>query len=136
VVAQSAAATDFAPERAVVLVADDDRDILELVALRLTGDGYEVVTAADGEAALRLARERRPDLAVLDVMMPKLGGLDVTRALRADAATKALPVILLTARVQDGDHAEGVAAGADAYVKKPFDARDLRTQVAELLARP
>ena len=119
----------------VVLVAEDDADILELIAHRLATAGYDVVTVPDGEQALRVARERRPDLAVLDVTMPKLTGYDVTRALRADDRTSRMPVILLTARVQESDVAAGLDAGADDYIRKPFSAAELRDRVAELLAR-
>ena len=121
------------PRNTLVLVADDDADILDLVALRLESAGYDVVTAADGEAALRLARGHHPDLAVLDVMMPRLTGHEVTKALRADVATREMPVILLTARVQDCDARDGFEAGATDYVRKPFDSRDLRDRVAKLL---
>ena len=121
--------------RPLVLVADDDDDIRALVGFRLERAGYEVVTAADGEQALSLARERAPDLAVLDMMMPKLTGLDVTRQLRANEATKGIPVILLTARVQEADIARGVEAGADDCVKKPFSPQDLRDRVQALLER-
>lgn len=124
------------PSNTLVLVADDDRDILDLVALRLEGAGYAVVTASDGEEALRLARERQPDLAILDVMMPKLTGYDVTEALRADDGTRDVPIILLTARVQESDLNRGFEAGATDYVRKPFDARDLRDRVAKLLEKP
>jgi DNA-binding response OmpR family regulator len=121
--------------RPLVLVADDDADILALVAFRLEHAGYAVVTASDGDEALRLARERQPDLAVLDVMMPKLTGYDVTRALRAEDATARLPVILLTARVQEADVARGYEAGADDYVKKPFSPQELRARVQSVLGR-
>ena len=119
----------------VVLVAEDDADILELIAHRLATAGYDVVMVPDGEQALRVARERRPDLAVLDVTMPKLTGCEVTRALRADNRTSRMPVILLTARVQESDVAAGLDAGADDYLRKPFSAAELRDRVAELLAR-
>ena len=118
----------------LVLVADDDADILALVALRLERAGCEGTTASDGEEALCIALERRPDLAVLDVMMPKLTGYEVTRALRADERTQAIPVLLLTARVQETDVAEGIAAGANEYVKKPFSPQELALRVQALLA--
>jgi DNA-binding response OmpR family regulator len=121
--------------RPLVLVADDDPDILALVVLRLERAGYELALASDGEEALRLARERTPDLAVLDVMMPGLTGDEVTRRIRADEATSSMPVILLTARVQEADVARGLDAGADEYMKKPFSAQDLRECVQTLLAR-
>jgi DNA-binding response OmpR family regulator len=122
-------------ERPVVLVADDDDDIRDLVAFRLDRAGYEVLRAGDGQEALDLAREHRPDLAVLDVMMPKLTGYDVTRELRADAATSRIPVILLTARVQEADVARGFEAGADDYVKKPFSPQELKARVQAILGR-
>jgi DNA-binding response OmpR family regulator len=122
-------------ENPIVLVADDDEDILELVSYRLERAGYEVVTASDGEQALERARERRPNLAVLDVMMPKLDGYEVTRQLRDDEETAAIPVILLTARVQDADIARGFDAGADDYVKKPFSPQELRARVQAVLGR-
>jgi DNA-binding response OmpR family regulator len=122
-------------DRPVVLVADDDDDIRDLVAFRLDRAGYEVLRAGDGQQALDLAKEHVPDLAVLDVMMPKLTGYDVTRELRANAATSRIPVILLTARVQEADVARGFEAGADDYVKKPFSPQELKARVQAVLGR-
>ena len=122
-------------ERPVVLVADDDPDILDLVAFRLERAGYDVVRATDGEQALQLATELHPDLAVLDVMMPKLTGYDVTRRIRADDATNRMPVILLTARVQEADVQQGFEAGADDYLRKPFSPQELRARVQAILGR-
>jgi DNA-binding response OmpR family regulator len=122
-----------APPRPVVLVADDDEDILTLVAFRLERSGCAVVKARSGDEALRLATELAPDLAVLDGMMPGLDGYEVTRRLRATEHTREMPIILLTARAEEADVARGMAAGADEYVKKPFDARDLRERVERLL---
>ena len=118
-----------------VLVADDDEDILQLVSFRLERAGYTVVTAADGQQALAAARQHQPDLAVLDVMMPGLNGYEVTRQLRADPATAAIPVILLTARVQEADVSRGFEAGADDYLRKPFSPQELRSRVQAILAR-
>lgn len=123
------------PAAPLILAADDDEDILELVAFRLERSGYGVVKAHDGEEALRLAREHLPALIVLDVMMPKLDGYEVTRALRADEATRRIPVILLTARVQDADVQRGFDAGADDYVRKPFSPQELRSRVQAILGR-
>ena len=119
--------------RPLVLVADDDEDILQLLAFRLEHAGYEVVQAQNGKQALRLALELHPALAVLDVMMPGLDGYEVTRELRRHEITSAMPVILLTARAQESDVSRGIAAGADDYVKKPFDARVLKERVERLL---
>lgn len=116
-----------------ILVADDDDDIRALVTLRLRRFGFEVVAAADGEQALALVRDRSPDLAILDVTMPGLTGLEVTRALRADEATKGIPVLLLTARVQDADLAAGLEAGATGYVRKPFQPAELLARIEEAL---
>jgi DNA-binding response OmpR family regulator len=121
--------------RPLVLVADDDPDILSLVTLRLERDGYEVIGAPDGERAVEEALERTPDLALIDVSMPKLDGYEVTERLRQHEPTSAIPIILLTARVQDSDVARGIEAGADDYVKKPFSTADLRTRVQAALGR-
>ncbi len=120
--------------RPLVLVADDDEDILLLVAFRLERAGCDVITARSGDEALKLAVEQTPDLAVLDVTMPGLDGYGVTRELRRTERTSEMPVILLTARAEEADVARGMAAGADDYVKKPFDAHDLRARVKRLLA--
>jgi DNA-binding response OmpR family regulator len=117
----------------LVLCADDDEDILSLVALRLRRAGFEVETASDGGQAVEIARARRPALAVLDVMMPKLTGYEVLAELRGDESLRGMKVILLSARVQEGDVARGMDAGADAYLAKPFKAQDLVAKVQELL---
>jgi DNA-binding response OmpR family regulator len=122
-------------DQPLVLVADDDEDILHLVEFRLGRSGYRVVTASDGEEALRVALEQRPDLAVLDVMMPKLTGIEVTERLRASEDVHEMPIILLTARVQDGDAERGYEAGADEYVRKPFSPHELGDRVQALLDR-
>ena len=119
----------------LVLVADDDPLIRELIQFRLERSGYEVVIAEDGDQALKIARERSPDLVVLDVMMPGLNGYEVTRSLRADEETKRIPVILLTARVQEADVAQGFDAGADDYLTKPFSPQELRARVQAILGR-
>jgi DNA-binding response OmpR family regulator len=117
----------------LVLCADDDEDILSLVSLRLQRAGFQVATAADGEEAMQGARDRRPALAVLDVMMPKRTGYEVLAELRGDEALRGMKVILLSARVQEGDVARGMDAGADAYLVKPFRAQELVSKVEELL---
>jgi DNA-binding response OmpR family regulator len=123
---------DAAP---LVLVADDDPDILDLVRYRLERSGYAVATADDGAEAVRLAGELAPALAVVDVMMPGLTGFDVTRRLRENPETAGIPVILLTARAQEADLQEGFAAGADDYLRKPFSPRELSARVQAVLGR-
>lgn len=119
-----------------VLVVDDEQDILDLVRFRLEHDGYRVITASDGEAGLSLARTERPDLCVLDVMMPKLSGLEVLARLRDDPSTAAMRVILLTARGQDADVDRGFELGAHDYVTKPFSPKELRRRVHAQLSHP
>ena len=125
-----------APVRAVplVLVADDDEDILTLVALRFRRSGLEVILARDGEEALELIQTRAPDAAVLDIAMPKLTGLEVVRRLRDSEATKSLPIVLLTARAAEKDVELGLEAGADEYITKPFSPQDLYTCVQSVLS--
>lgn len=125
--------TDSAPP--VVLVADDDADIRSLVRYRLESSGYDVITACDGEEALRLADEHTPSLAIVDVMMPKVDGLEVVRRLRANPKSARMPIILLTARAQEMDVARGFEAGADDYVRKPFSPKELGARVQAILGR-
>ena len=117
----------------LVLCADDDEDILSLVALRLERAGYRVLRATNGDDAIAAARERKPDVAVLDVMMPRRTGYDVLAELRADESLRDVKVILLSARVQETDVARGYDAGADGYLPKPFKAPELVDLVTELL---
>ncbi len=118
----------------LVLIADDDEDILTLVALRFRRSGLEVILARDGEEALELIRTRAPDAAVLDIAMPKLTGLEVVRRLRDSEATKALPIVLLTARAAEKDVELGLDAGADEYITKPFSPQDLYACVQSVLS--
>ena len=120
----------------LVLIADDDDDVLELVAFRLRRSGYRTITARDGRESLALARAEHPDVAVLDIAMPEMDGLEVTRRVRGDGAIRDLPIILLTARSQERDVRAGIEAGADAYIRKPFSHRELRARVESLLAEP
>lgn len=119
----------------VVLVADDDADIRDLVAFKLEQAGLEVVAVEDGQAALEQAKSRQPALAVLDVSMPGLSGIDVCRMLRADPVTAGMLIIMLTARVQEQDVEGGFSAGADDYVTKPFSPRELVSRIQALLSR-
>jgi DNA-binding response OmpR family regulator len=115
-----------------ILVVDDDRKIVELVALYLTRDGYKVLPAYDGEQALVVARRMRPDLIILDLLLPGLDGADVCKALKAESQ---VPIIMLTARRTDEDKLLGLELGADDYVTKPFNARELLARVHTVLRR-
>lgn len=115
-----------------ILVADDERNILELCRLYLTKEGYTVETASDGQDALDRARRVKPDLVVLDIMMPKVDGIEVLRRLRKEGTT---PVIMLTARGDDVDRVVGLEIGADDYVTKPFNPRELVARVKAVLRR-
>ena len=117
-----------------VLVAEDDSDIRELVSRKLTGAGFEVIAVADGLTALRAAQDQQPDLAVFDVTMPGMSGLALISALRADSATAALPVILLTARSEEFDVTAGMSLGAAEYLVKPFSPRELLHRVQAVVA--
>ncbi len=116
----------------MVLVVEDDPAILDAVAYSIRRDGHEVVTAVDGVAGLEAARDRKPDAIVLDVMLPRMSGLDVCRILRAEAP---VPILLLTARDSEADRVQGLDLGADDYLTKPFSMRELRARVASLLRR-
>ena len=122
-------------DRQTVLVADDDDDIRLLVAYRMEKAGYAVLQARDGEEAVSLALEHRPDLAIIDVMMPRLDGYEATRQLRERDETKRMPIILLTARAQEADVQRGFEAGADDYIRKPFSPQELRARVQAILGR-
>jgi DNA-binding response OmpR family regulator len=115
-----------------ILVVDDEPTIVEVVALYLQREGFKVLTAADGLAALSAVEQQRPDLVVLDLMLPGLGGLEVTRRLRASGS---LPIIILTARGEETDRVVGLELGADDYVAKPFSARELVARVKAVLRR-
>jgi diguanylate cyclase (GGDEF)-like protein len=119
----------------VILVVDDDKDIARFVEVNLQLHGYRVVVAHDGEQALALVHEHKPDLAVVDVRMPRVDGLELTRRLRADPMTAALPIILLTAKGLTVDKVVGLTAGADDYLVKPFDTSELVARVRSTLRR-
>ena len=123
------------PVKTRIVVADDDQDILDLVVFKLTQAGYDPVAVGDGVAALAAIEADLPRLAILDVMMPGLSGIDVLRKVRANEATKDLAVILLTARARDSDLDTGFATGASDYVIKPFSPRELMHRVNAVLAR-
>jgi DNA-binding response OmpR family regulator len=120
---------------ATILVADDEQDIRELVAYRLSRAGYTIIEARDGQEAFELAVDQSPDMAVLDVMMPRLNGFELTDRLRHTPATQRLPILLMSASVQEVDISRGFAAGADGYLTKPFTPDQLLTRVRDVLSR-
>jgi two-component system alkaline phosphatase synthesis response regulator PhoP len=118
-----------------ILVADDEEDILELVAYNLTRDGYRVECVMTGEQALKQARADVPDLIVLDLMLPGVGGLDVCKILKNDPKTSSIPVVMLTAKGEEADIVAGLELGADDYVTKPFSPRVLVARIRAVLRR-
>jgi DNA-binding response OmpR family regulator len=124
------------PRSDTILVADDSMTILAMVSSRLERAGYDVVTAARGDEALRLVGENRPRLVLLDVEMPGLDGVEVARRIRADEALAGTFIVLLTSLSEASEVATGMAAGADAYLTKPFSPQDLQTQVEQLIGTP
>ncbi len=124
------------PDRpARILIVDDDEDIVRFVEMNLRFEGFDVVVADDGPQALTEIGRRRPDLVLLDVMMPALDGVEVTRRIRADPLTAGLPVIMLTAKGLGADRVAGLTAGADDYIIKPFDTLELVARVRSTLRR-
>ncbi|MFN2280546.1 MAG: response regulator transcription factor [Anaerolineales bacterium] len=118
-----------------ILVVDDDRDIVRLVQSYLSKAGYEILTAYDGETALKLLRSEMPQLVILDLMLPDRDGWEVARLVRADSHLGSTPIIMLTARVEDNDKIIGLEIGADDYITKPFNPRELVARVRALLRR-
>ena len=118
-----------------ILVADDEPNQLELLTYNLTQADYEVIRAADGQQALEMIEEHRPDLAIIDWMMPEMSGIDLCRTLRARTETKQLPIIILSARGEEGDRTLGLDIGADDYISKPFSPREMISRVRALLRR-
>jgi DNA-binding response OmpR family regulator len=118
-----------------VLVVDDDLVIQKLLQVNFEMEGYDVITAGDGEEGLAKAQAEHPDAIVLDVMMPKMDGLEVARRLKADDDTSGIPIILLSAKAQQADVQAGQATGADEYLTKPFDPLELLQRVGVLIER-
>jgi two-component system, OmpR family, alkaline phosphatase synthesis response regulator PhoP len=118
-----------------ILVVDDEDDLLELVRYNLTKEGYEVACVGSGEEALKAVRKQSPDLIVLDLMLPAVDGLEVCRRLKADARTRDVPIIMLTAKSEEGDMIAGLDRGADDYIAKPFSPRVLSARIKALLRR-
>lgn len=117
-----------------ILLVDDENDILELVTPMLENSGYEVLTAADGQEAIEKARLQKPDLIILDLMLPKLDGYSVCRMIKLDKTIKNIPIIMFTARAGKDDQSTASEVGADAYIIKPFDPEAMLSKIKELLA--
>ena len=118
-----------------VLIIEDDKDIVELVRYNLANEGFQVSAAFDGSAGLSTLKKTPPDLLLLDLMLPKLSGLDICREIRRDDSLNRLPILMLTARGDEADRVVGLEMGADDYVTKPFSPRELLARVKALLRR-
>jgi DNA-binding response OmpR family regulator len=116
-----------------ILIADDEEDLVTTLQFTLEKEGYECLTAYDGKEALDKAKRENPDLIVLDIMMPKMNGYEVSRLLKFDARFKHIPIVMLTARTQEKDKEIGRETGADRYITKPFEMDDLVSTVRNML---
>ena len=123
------------PGKGTLLVVDDEEDIVELVALNLKREGYSVLTALTGEQALELAKAKKPQLIVLDLMLPGMDGLDVCRCLKHHPKTSNIPIMMLSAKTQDRDIVSGLEVGADDYMTKPFSGKVLVARIRRILSR-
>jgi phosphate regulon transcriptional regulator PhoB len=118
-----------------ILVVDDEKDIVELIAFNLQKEGFVVAKAYDGKTALRLIKTQKPDLVILDLMLPEIAGLDVCKAIRGGQETASLPIIMLTAKADELDKILGLEMGADDYITKPFSVKELIARVRAILRR-
>src|SRR6188768_1685141 len=118
-----------------ILIIEDEQDVIDLLSLHLKKSGFALLTATEGATGLRMAREEAPALIILDLMLPKMPGLEVCRALKTDAATRGIPVLMLTAKAEEVDRIVGLEFGADDYVTKPFSPRELVLRVNAILRR-
>ncbi len=118
-----------------IIFIEDESDLREVIEHNLIREGYQVYSSSDGENGLQLIREKSPDLILLDLMLPGLDGLDVCRALKADAITRAIPIIMVTAKGEESDIVLGLGIGADDYVTKPFSTKELIARIKAVLRR-
>src|SRR3989441_442910 len=123
------------PRLGRVLLVKDEQDVAELIRYNLTNEGYDVVLSGNGNDAIRLAREHRPDVILLDIMVPQLNGWEVCRRLKKDPDLAPIPVIMVSGRVEEGDKVLGFEVGADDYVTKPFSPRELIARIRAVLRR-
>ena len=118
-----------------ILLVDDECELVEMIKFRLEAGGYSVITAYNGQEALNKARQEKPDLIILDLMLPKIDGYKVCRMLKFDEKYRHIPIILFTARAQETDRDMGKEVGADAYIVKPFEPQELMGKIGELLRK-
>jgi two-component system phosphate regulon response regulator PhoB len=118
-----------------ILIVDDEEDIIELIKYNLKNEGYSILTAQTGEKAIKIARQSRPDLIVLDLMLPGIDGLEVTKTLKNDAQTRHVPIVMLTARGEESDIVTGLELGANDYISKPFSPKVLVARIRAILRR-
>src|SRR5438093_12651634 len=118
-----------------ILIIEDESDVADLLTLNLRKAGFRISTAADGASGLQNARDDRPDFIVLDLMLPKISGLEVCRILKSDTATSQIPILMLTAKAEEVDRIVGLEFGADDYVTKPFSPREVMLRIRAILRR-
>jgi two-component system phosphate regulon response regulator PhoB len=118
-----------------ILIVEDESDVAELLALNLRKAGFRILTATDGEGGLQKAREERPDFIILDLMLPKMSGLEVCKILKSDTATRHIPNLMLTAKAEEIDRVVGLEFGADDYVTKPFSPREIVLRIGAIIRR-
>src|SRR6266852_6804072 len=118
-----------------ILIIEDETDVADLLSLNLRKAGFRVSTAGDGATGLQKARDNRPDFIILDLMLPKMSGLEVCRILKGDAATSHIPILMLTAKAEEVDRIVGLEFGADDYVTKPFSPREVILRIQAILRR-
>ncbi len=121
--------------KGIVLVIDDEKDLIELVRYNLEREGFSVLGSCDGESGLSLVASEKPDVIVVDLMLPGIDGFEVCRRLRSDSGTSRIPIIMLTAKTSDADRIVGLELGADDYVTKPFNPRELTARIKAILRR-
>lgn len=118
-----------------ILIVDDEEDIIELIKYNLKSEGYSILTAVTGEQAIKIAKQSRPDLMVLDLMLPGIDGLEVTKYLKNNEQTKDMPIVMLTAKGEESDIVTGLELGANDYISKPFSPRELQARIRAILRR-
>tara|TARA_B100000519_G_scaffold75257_1_gene64727 strand:+ start:3190 stop:3876 length:687 start_codon:yes stop_codon:yes gene_type:complete len=118
-----------------ILIVEDEKDIRDLIIYSLEGKGYQTISTDDGEKAIKMLKENKPDLVILDWMLPSVSGLEICRSIRRDIKTKNIPIIMLTAKITEEDKVLGLDSGADDYITKPFSTAELSSRVKAILRR-